>query len=431
MFVITQVEASKLQVPNPKRHKKSYNGWSGFFPYYAGFPTSFSDAIISQLSQSSDLSLLDPWNGSGTSTFSATVLGVDAIGMDLNPVMAVVAKARLLPGSETPSLMPLAIEISERAFHLPHASKADDGLLEWFGPESAATIRRFERSIATHLVRDGIHENMSGISSIACALYVALFTAIRSFAKPLRTSNQTWTKRLRKDQKRLTVRHSALRERFVGIVQQMEISIADSAMHRFSTVPDILIGDTTQLHQLDRECNLVLTSPPYCTRLDYTSATAMELAVLQDLFPTVRESLSRKMLGSIKVPCSAPEPTDRWGPTALKFLDCVRDHPSKASATYYLKNHLDYFDKLDRSISSISASLANDALIFLVAQDSFYKEVHNDLPTIIVEMFSNRGIKLLRRDDFTSNRTMSGLNAFTEKYRKGARPTESVLCFAA
>ena len=40
----------------------------------------------------------------------------------------------------------------------------------------------------------------------------------------------------------------------------------------------------------------------------------------------------------------------------------------------------------------------------LVVQDSYYKDVHNDLPTITAEMAQSVGLKLQRREDFRLQR---------------------------
>ena len=37
--------------------------------------------------------ILDPWNGSGTTTYAASQLGYTSRGLDLNPVMNIVARA--------------------------------------------------------------------------------------------------------------------------------------------------------------------------------------------------------------------------------------------------------------------------------------------------------------------------------------------------
>jgi hypothetical protein len=65
----------------------------------------------------------------------------------------------------------------------------------------------------------------------------------------------------------------------------------------------------------------------------------------------------------------------------------------------------------------------------LVVQDSFYKEIKNDLPQIVLEMASSRGLNLQSRVDFNHSTTMAGLNPSVHHYRKDFSATESVLVF--
>jgi DNA modification methylase len=87
---------SNLAIISPKRTSKSENLWEGFFPYYAGFPEAFASSILRTSGLSSESTVLDPWNGSGTTTYAASKLGIPTIGFDINPVMVVVGRARLL-----------------------------------------------------------------------------------------------------------------------------------------------------------------------------------------------------------------------------------------------------------------------------------------------------------------------------------------------
>src|SRR3989338_5969494 len=102
------VEIAPLQILSPKRNKRLQTGWEGFFPYYAGYPELFARELLMSANLPRHAGVLDPWNGSGTTTFTASALGLSSIGIDLNPVMIVVARARLLPPSEADHLRPLA-----------------------------------------------------------------------------------------------------------------------------------------------------------------------------------------------------------------------------------------------------------------------------------------------------------------------------------
>lgn len=78
----------------PKRGRQCLEGREGWFPYYAGFSEAFASSAIASCNLKGAMTVLDPWNGSGTTTSAARRLGHCAIGFDLNPVMVVVARAR-------------------------------------------------------------------------------------------------------------------------------------------------------------------------------------------------------------------------------------------------------------------------------------------------------------------------------------------------
>src|SRR5205085_4697596 len=140
-------DAAKLVIKNPKRGKTP-TGREAWFPYYAGFSGEFASALISSASLREDQSVLDPWNGSGTTTATAAELGCSSIGMDLNPVMVIVAKARAVPKSEKCSLVPLLADIVKKARRASFVGEDDhDPLCNWFVSSSAATLRSIEISI--------------------------------------------------------------------------------------------------------------------------------------------------------------------------------------------------------------------------------------------------------------------------------------------
>jgi hypothetical protein len=135
------------------------------------------------------------------------------------------------------------------------------------------------------------------------------------------------------------------------------------------------------------------------------------------------------MMGSIQVPKTEIEPNKSWGDVCVNFLEALRRHPSRASASYYHKTHLDYFEKLFNSIAAFSTSLKTGGFAILVIQDSYYKNLHNDLAEITREMASSTSLVLRRREDFFTTRSMSGINTRSRVYDRPVGATESVLCF--
>src|SRR5687768_10602167 len=100
--------ATMDDIPSPKRDRSSMTGRAGWYPYYAGFSADFAQAVLDSFADRRHSTVLDPWNGSGTTTAVTAGKGFEGFGFDLNPVMLIVARARLLNKRERSSLMPLA-----------------------------------------------------------------------------------------------------------------------------------------------------------------------------------------------------------------------------------------------------------------------------------------------------------------------------------
>lgn len=426
----------RLSIENPKRENGEQSGRANWFPYYAGFSANFAGSLLKSLQPTSDTLLIDPWNGSGTTTEAAARLGLYAKGYDLNPVMILAAKARLLSVREKPSLWPLAVQIVETAKE-NIVSVDNDPLATWFIPSSASHIRSIECSVQLHLVDDQdckfltTRANYSGISDLAAFYYVALFRANRKLLSKFFTSNPTWTKRPKKKQSRLRSRLETVVEAFLSEVEMMISTMPDERFYcdeRGEHV-DISVATSESLPNEDESVGFVLGSPPYCTRIDYAVATMSELAILGYRPDDTFDSLRRDLIGTSTVPSSVPEPQTMWGETCLSLLDDVMHHPSKASRTYYYKNHVQYFDSMFRSLAELSRVLRVGGVCVLVAQDSFYKDIYNDLAGMFIEMGSNLGLQLRRREDFQQSRTMAGINPSARAYRGKFDAIESVLCF--
>ncbi|MES0198959.1 DNA methyltransferase [Mesorhizobium sp. M0011] len=408
-------------------------GWERFFPYYAGYPEIFVEDLLGSAGLPANSVVFDPWNGSGTSTLVASRLGHKAIGLDINPVMVVIARARMLPPSEADSLVPLALTISTKTPRRV-AVVANDPLEEWFVPATAAKIRQIEGAIRQSTVGGttppGCVVDIGRISGLAATLYLGLFATCRSLSHARRSTNPTWMRKPRSDAQKTVAPVGEVTQVFVDNVRAMAAELAATEKSKPAVPPWVIeVADTTSTELSPSSVDFVVTSPPYCTRIDYTAATRIELAILAPILPEAREELSRNMVGSIRVPIKEIVPSVLWGRACNEFLKQVKDHDSKASSTYYYRTHLDYFDKISKSLSRISSALRPGGVACLVVQDSYYKEIHNDLPAIVVEMCESQNLRLGRREDFRFNRSMMRVNRHTKIYGRPSVPTEAVLCF--
>jgi tRNA G10 N-methylase Trm11 len=405
-----------INPPSPKQSVRPPIPEAGWYRYYAGFSPEFARYMVSECRAKHPEGLVvDPWNGAGTTTHMAAHLGMRSAGFDLNPAMTVAAKARLLGQEVNGSLRSIAADILAHA-NEPIDRSDSDPLEHWFQPAAAAFLRALEQASRRLLVepagavpQGSTDPAEPSFSSLAAFYYVVLFRTVRKLLSPLYGSNPTWV-RMPSTAKRLRPRQSTIRAVFLAQVEALIVSRdgASNGADYKQVETRVLTADSRALPLGDDEASAVISSPPYCTRLDYAVATRPELAVL-GMRDSEAVALRRRLLGTTTVEEHAPRVDAKWGPTCRQLLQRIAEHPSKASAGYYLKTHLQYFQSLYDSFLEIDRVLKTDGSCTLVLQDSYYKDVHNDLPRIAEEMGKGIGWRLLHKQNFEVRRVLSAL----------------------
>jgi hypothetical protein len=422
-------------IDSPKVLRVESVGRASWYPYYAGFSPAFAAGALRSLELPKGARLLDPWNGAGTTSQAACEAGLDPLGFDINPAMVVIAKARLLDTNVRGSLRVLGTRIAQKArADTGLVAAADDPLHNWFSPSGANGVRALERAIRYYLVASvGTHNTPTDadqLSSLAAFYYVALFRTVRQLLRRFQTSNPTWL-RIPGTPARIRPRADAVVTIYGDNVRSMAASMGAEGRTASVLGPTharIAQGDSRTLALEAGSIDGVLTSPPYCTRLDYAVATRPELAVLgygPAQFRTLRES----MLGTAAIASTRVDASPRWGPSCNRLLELMAKHKSKASATYYLKTHLQYFDGLYNSLAEIHRVSRLGAPCTFVVQDSHYKEIHNDLAQITIEMSSVLGLSLKSRREFAVVNILAASHPHIRSYRPKITAQESVLTF--
>jgi hypothetical protein len=436
-FVARQLETLDFSdLPSPKLNPAtSAQGW---YPYYAGYADSFVAKIVESLPADVG-TILDPWNGSGTTTSVATAQGLKSRGLDLNPAAVVIAKARLLGADVVDSLVPLAAEIVSRAERdrEPNESEADS-LSLWFQPRAARFIRAIERRIYRVLVdssgagraidRDGL----IGLSPLAAFFYLALFRTVRPSLRVYRGSNPTWIRSRIPWRNRLNPTSARLADRFQNQVSCLATSVSVSGFGKHSSQLSTLgCESSTSLSIADTSIDAVITSPPYCTRIDYVIATLPELAVMGIKLSEIKP-LRDRMIGTPTIQQEREESDEEKliaGPISANLLRQIRAHSSKASSGYYAKFYRQYFRTMRASLAEISRVTRDAAPLVMVAQDSFYKDIHVDLPTVLDELATEQGWSRVGFQHY-SVRNFASINRRSRNYRDATSATEAVLLFS-
>ncbi|HMM31382.1 MAG TPA: DNA methyltransferase [Clostridia bacterium] len=411
----------KLYNPSTDVHNK-------WFSYYAGFSTNFVQSVIEELKLEANSVILDPWNGSGTTTVVAYNNGYNAIGYDINPATNVIAKSRFLR-CELDELVDAYRKIIE-IYNVTNIEQIDqyDMLNLWFPPYAGILIRKLERSIAAVFnIESGIHLQNAGENSesLAAFCYVALFDTVKAFLKDMISKNPTWNKdayiEILEEENLLEMYDMILRKNF-SVLQPLKEYQNVKPYIRISN------GSSLAINLPDASVDCIITSPPYCTRIDYAVSMKVGLAII-GLSSADFKILRDCTIGTSTIHKKKFILNPEWGTEANSVLERIFTHSSYASQSYYFKTYWQYVNDCFASLCELNRVLKSNGKAVFVLQDSYYKDIHVDLAKIYIQMLSNQRWKMVEREDFEKPRTLVQINSKSKCYGQGTKRLESVLIF--
>ena len=384
--------------PSPKRHRDWY-------PYYAGFTEDFVTGVIGKYLRESTF-VLDPWSGSGTTVATCIRHGINAEGIDINPALTVIARARLSSRSSRKELMSLAakvMDVSQRIDTLPSQS---DLLARWVSRSGVGRIRAMQRAI--HQVLDeemppATEEelNADDLSPKASYLYTALFGMVRALLDRYLATNPMWLKYPQTHRHRIRPSSTTLDTELRRQVNYLSDRLSPGN-RRMSSAPPFRTGTAAQLPFADNAFDGAVTSPPYATRVDYVRGTLPELAVL-GAHERYIERLRSAITGTPTVKgASLPLSSDLASPYAKNMLKAIGSHGSKGSQTYYFPWMSNYLHSLQLGLQELDRAVRPNCPICIVVQDSYYKEIRVGMQQIVIEMLCSSGRRMRERHDYAA-----------------------------
>lgn len=424
-----RIASALSDIPLAAKRQSRKNSPESWVPYYAGYSVEFAESVLRAANLPRDSVIYDPWNGSGTTTLVANMLGYRSYGVDLNPAAVLLAKARLVDRLDARGVQGLIRRLAQNAKRArgPCLIARHDPLQEWLPTPVVASFRHMQQRIVTHLaspnrgrrldVADGDFPPLASFVLLSLIRTASALASIRQTSNPARMT--PGTKRL--------VRRGHLEELWPQVAEQMSLELPVVEGHSAST--SVALGDARNGIRLIERADFVLTSPPYLTRLDYAEATSFILAALGIArFSPTFDELRRNLMGA---PLVRRDATSRDGnpmPRGItELLAQVRKHPSKASDSYYYKTYCQYFDDARSALRSLHLNMKRGSFAALVVQSSYYKDIRVDLPNLYVELAktSNFGAQLAFESPVT--KVISTIHPGTKTYRTDVDYRESVV----
>lgn len=420
-----------LNIVLPPKQKKNnilikQNSW---YNYYAGYSDSFVNHYISKYaSRFNNPTILDPWNGAGTTTLVSNHLGINNIGCDINPVMIIVSKAKLFNIDE---LQYTSLINSLTSENIQEVKLSDDTLPDllntWFSDSTVKIIRKTEVFLNSEIIHNQFtnikNVNIVNLDNITAFFYMLLFNAVKHFCSVFSCSNPTWIKTK-------------------SVNEKIDFSIYDFVTYLIETIDyyrtnytkvnrcntKFVLSDSCNIQVDNSTVDIVMTSPPYCTRIDYVISTIVELAIIGFSEQDITE-LRHKMIGTPTIDCNMQTTDVRMiqSVTARKILKKIHQHNSKAAKTYYYKTYFQYFVGMQNSIYEIDRILKKDGYIIFVVQDSFFKDIFVNVSQCIREMFKTQGYISVYTHSFETANCMRNVNSKSRQYNPQVNVSEKII----
>ncbi|MFH0925553.1 MAG: hypothetical protein V1872_07975 [bacterium] len=361
----------------------------GISKYYPGYSLSFVEDSINYLSSGNEKIILDPWAGIGTTGWAGQKRGLTVNLFDLNPVMSIFSAASDLSLSETKRKLTInkfldkinnTINKYAQNFSENNALLKPNNLITWI----VASL--------SFLSKTGMFSKERKISSEHALIASALITIWTNSISVVKTSNPTYYKSFsyKKSFKKLSLTSfcNILLKEVQRLLDNVRIY---SGENRFIPL-NVYYGDSKAIPIPDLSIDIIITSPPYCTRIDYARMTGAALYILEIAGICKFDSIRRNLMGAPTINIRTGYLRDYWGQTCIEFLKLVETHPAHGSKNYYYKNFIQYFDDAYKSLIEIERCLKDNGSGILVVQNSFYKGHEIKLSQIYKEMFQSLNI---------------------------------------
>lgn len=397
--VASQVWLSELKMKSPI----SSNVGSAELPFqrWFHFKEAYSPEFVMDSVRKCDYdvkTILDPFGGSGTTSLTARMHGIDSVSIEVNPFLADLARAKTTYVSPS-SFANLCRKIIDElqiieADYLP-IEGGPKTLLEpgvkgkfVFHREIYGTLRAINRKL-----RD-LPEVEGRLGRILLGSILVECSNVRVNGKG-RRYRRNWQSRVVSQGQVLAAFEAAVTRAVEDLLQYKEYSL---------TSHEIINGDSRVCIDRAGPADLAVFSPPYPNSFDYTDVYNLELWMLGYLdTSTANRILREKTLRShVQVKWGEVESSLMSG-TLVDTYSSLRERRSDLWDRSIPEMVLGYFDDLGKVLGGLSRALQPGHYAVAAVGDSQYAGVKIDVPRILSEMCIAFGFEV---DDSTAIRSM-------------------------
>jgi len=259
-----------------------------WFRYSAGFSAEWvkQEILVHQKNKDTNINVLDPFAGSGTTLLAAESVQTKAVGFEPHPFIYRVARAKLGWNVDIKLLRRIYGEIANKAKErITKTERLNIPLLgKCFTNDSLSKLDSLKDVFLSEF------NNSSPESEI-------VWLCITSIIRACSTAGTAQWQYVLPNKKKSKVLDPF--EAFALKIDQMIVDIAYAKQHNWLPNSEIVDADAREPEYSEEKFDLVITSPPYPNNYDYADATRLEMTFwgeIQgwgDLHSSVRQYLLR------------------------------------------------------------------------------------------------------------------------------------------
>jgi DNA modification methylase len=398
----------------------------GLHAFAAKCPPQLAKFAITEYSSPGD-TVLDPMAGSGTTLVEASLLGQNVIGFDIDPLACLIArvKSRCLDDQKIEEAYKALSQRISESMNDVHSSDYKryipsqfPNIDYWFSPEVKKNLAILCSLINTTPMEEDVRD----------FFWVAFSSIILSKVSVANARDIIHSRHHFFKHERLPNVMGKFDKRLISMRRQMS-EFRDLLSESPDTRIEMRHGDARALPLHDKTIDLIFTSPPYATALDYPRAHFLAVGWMQEALGVSLDEYKAggaTYIGSARGRLDGDIGQDK---SLTKFPEAgaVISQIAKADVR---KGRLiqRYFKDMYQTLGEMSRVLKNDCYAIIVVCPSHIRKVEVPTHQIFAQMGSSVGLELIQEHTRTINARRRVL-PYVRKSFGNRMSTEYVLIF--